>query len=394
MVRRVNSFLVTAILLAANVLQGLEIEHIAIECAVVGKFISLEGTTTMYSHASPHGRVYFRADGAVDDAFVAFTIEPDGAFRAVLPRPGPLTEGIEYQVALIDPEGREVRDTRHKVTISSQAFCDSQKLRSPSPIETPVAALELGISRWGQSSIPDGFLNTGVAQIVMPDGSKRTVVSAGAPGGTEKVASKAPVGPNSLGGVGSQPGETSPAPRKRKSSTGWIIGGVAGAGLLAAAAGGGGGGGDTDTPPTPSCMVTENPERTCADGRDNDCDGRTDSNDSDCTAAVTMTADQGLNDRYRDEVLGLILDGTELCRTPVGGQCSISRSLAPGSHHLGVRLISDTGASGGSRAGTDFCLRLSTSGGAATFTTNGSTQLCDQINGIGTTRNFSVSVSK
>ncbi len=31
-----------------------------------------------------------------------------------------------------------------------------------------------------------------------------------------------------------------------------------------------------------SCTVTENPEMSCSDGQDNDCDGATDGADSDC----------------------------------------------------------------------------------------------------------------
>jgi len=39
-------------------------------------------------------------------------------------------------------------------------------------------------------------------------------------------------------------------------------------------------------PPPPVCVVTENPERSCADGLDNDCDGKVDGADADCQAPV------------------------------------------------------------------------------------------------------------
>jgi PKD repeat protein len=76
---------------------------------------------------------------------------------------------------------------------------------------------------------------------------------------------------------------------------------------------------------------------------------------------VRFTLGQGINDPYPDEVLELIVDGATRCRTPLGGSCeSGDINLTVGDHVVGVKLIEDTGASGGSSSGTDYHVAIET----------------------------------
>jgi PKD repeat protein len=70
---------------------------------------------------------------------------------------------------------------------------------------------------------------------------------------------------------------------------------------------------------------------------------------------------QGLNDPNPDEVMELIVEGQTRCRTPLGGECeSGGINLTEGDHVIGVKLIEDTGASGGSADGTRYHVWMET----------------------------------
>jgi subtilisin family serine protease len=74
----------------------------------------------------------------------------------------------------------------------------------------------------------------------------------------------------------------------------------------------------------PACIITENPEVTCEDGLDNDCDGFFDANDLDCQPVCTVTEDPETScaDGLDNDCDGLFDEQDSDCQ---GGVCELGQ---------------------------------------------------------------------
>ena len=214
------------------------IEHQAIDCIVRNTHAKVEARYT--PEAVTKKRVYFRAPGTEDFYWVELAGAQSETPAAFLPKPHPTTESIEYYVQG-EVSATDRAQTEHFApVVSTMTFCQNEAKNFRQPADNEQVSIVLGLVRWGQAAVPEGFLPSNIASVVLADGTTASISEAMKAGGTQQSAA----GQSGSASSGSGGGI----------STWAIVGGALGAAGLAVAVGGGGGdsdnGGGIPPPPT------------------------------------------------------------------------------------------------------------------------------------------------
>ena len=202
------------------------IEHQPIDCIVRNTHAKVEARYT--PEAVTKKRVFFRAPGTEDFYWVELAGAQAGAAAGFLPKPHPTTASIEYYVegAVSDTDRGETE--RFAPVVSTMTFCQNEAKNFRQPADNEKVSIVLGLVRWGQAAVPQGFLPSNIVSVVLPNGVTTSLTQAMKAAGTQPgaagQAASAGAGSSSAGGL----------------STWAIVGGAAGAAGIAVAVGGGG----------------------------------------------------------------------------------------------------------------------------------------------------------
>ena len=204
------------------------IEHQAIDCIVRNTHARVEARYAPETVVQK--RVYFRASGTDDFYWVELAGDPGGTLAAFLPKPHPTTESIEYYLQGEVSSTDRAQTDHFSPVVSTMTYCQNEAKNFRQPADNEQVSIVLGLIRWGQAAVPEGFLPTNIASVVLADGTTASISEAMKAGGTQQSASGQSASASSGAGGGM--------------STWAIVGGALGAAGLAVAVGGGGGGGD------------------------------------------------------------------------------------------------------------------------------------------------------
>jgi hypothetical protein len=167
---------------------------------------------------SKEGRVYFRAAGTEEFYWVPFQRKPGTALSSsLLPKPHPTTEKIEYYVAAGDPlppaKGKkgdqsirvplnEEKTASYTPIVSTMTYCENKALTVKQAPDTEKVSIALGLTRWGQSAVPQGFMKAGISSVILPNGVTTSLAAALKAGGTTSAAAGGGGGMSTLAIVG------------------------------------------------------------------------------------------------------------------------------------------------------------------------------------------------
>ncbi len=162
--------IVIALAIAAVSAQAgsLAIDHTPIECIVHDTFAVLDAGFAPLAEADS-GRVYFRAKDTKDWYYVRF----DGAttpWTAVLPKPLPGLEGIDYYLRGTDLTGADSDTDEYHPIVSTRTYCENESVTVAQSADSDNIALVIGILDPDQDALPPGFSAEGIAGTIMPNG--------------------------------------------------------------------------------------------------------------------------------------------------------------------------------------------------------------------------------
>ncbi len=177
--------------------------------------------------------VYFRAAGTEDYYYVLMTARAAEDLVGELPRPLPSIRAIDYYVQALDLQSYSKKTPEYAPPVTDRTVCRDE--RTATAVVTPSSpreGLTVGLTRAGQSPVPEGFNKEDIAKVILVTGAVVSLSSALSSG------TGAAAGASAAGGGGL--------------STGAIIGIGAGvvAGGIAVAASNNGGGEEPNRPPT------------------------------------------------------------------------------------------------------------------------------------------------
>ena len=163
------------------------IEHQAIDCIVRNTHAKVEARYT--PEAVTKKRVYFRAPGTEDFYWVELAGAQSETPAAFLPKPHPTTESIEYYVQG-EVSATDRAQTEHFApVVSTMTFCQNEAKNFRQPADNEQVSIVLGLIRWGQAAVPEGFLPSNIASVVLADGTTASISEAMKAGGTQEGAS-------------------------------------------------------------------------------------------------------------------------------------------------------------------------------------------------------------
>lgn len=150
------------------------IEHDAIACAVVDRFVQIDATVSPAADVA-RTRVLFRATGADDWYWVAMQPEKTGVMRAFLPKPTNRLAAFEYYVDAQTKSFAETRTADHRVAVVARGSCPNGRLAgSVGSLGAKLVVTALG----GGPALPAGFASSGLIA-----GTATTATTAAAGGG-------------------------------------------------------------------------------------------------------------------------------------------------------------------------------------------------------------------
>ncbi len=125
------------------------------------------------------GFVYFRATGTEDYYYVLMKPRAPEDVVGELPRPMPGLSGIDYFVQALDRQSLPKKTPEYAPPVTDRTVCrDERTVTAVVTVTAPREGLTIGLTREGQSPVPQGFNKDDIAKVILVSGAVVSLASA------------------------------------------------------------------------------------------------------------------------------------------------------------------------------------------------------------------------